>query len=201
MVRIGGLLAAPSRGSISTCSACSRRPPPHEDLQVVRRSPRATSRASRARPRVTPRSMTSAAITSTRSEPASIPIDGGVATPTSSATALGGQSRSDDLVSALDAIVWEADGDDYRMTFVSPRSMDIAGYPPRTGCTSRSSGRSTCIRTIATAPSRRPTPRSGRSTASASSTGSWSRAASTAGSRMSSASSARPTARVTASSA
>ena len=76
--------------------------------------------------------MTSAAITSTRSEPASIPIDGGVATPTSSATALGGQSRSDDLVSALDAIVWEADGDDYRMTFVSPRSMDIAGYPPRT---------------------------------------------------------------------
>ena len=30
----------------------------------------------------------------------------------------------------LDAIVWEADGDDYRMTFVSPRSLDIAGYAP-----------------------------------------------------------------------
>ena len=26
--------------------------------------------------------------------------------------------------------MWEADGDDYKMTFVSPRSMDIAGYPP-----------------------------------------------------------------------
>jgi diguanylate cyclase (GGDEF)-like protein/PAS domain S-box-containing protein len=41
-----------------------------------------------------------------------------------------GQSRFDDLVSSLDAIVWEADGDDYRMTFVSPRSLDITGYPP-----------------------------------------------------------------------
>jgi diguanylate cyclase (GGDEF)-like protein/PAS domain S-box-containing protein len=41
-----------------------------------------------------------------------------------------GQTRFDDLVGSLDAIVWEADGDDYRMTFVSPRSMDIAGYPP-----------------------------------------------------------------------
>jgi diguanylate cyclase (GGDEF)-like protein/PAS domain S-box-containing protein len=40
-----------------------------------------------------------------------------------------GQTRFDDLVSSLDAIVWEADGDDYRMTFVSPRSRDIAGYP------------------------------------------------------------------------
>ena len=40
------------------------------------------------------------------------------------------QSRFDDLVGSLDAIVWEADGDDYRMTFVSPRSLDIAGYPP-----------------------------------------------------------------------
>jgi diguanylate cyclase (GGDEF)-like protein/PAS domain S-box-containing protein len=39
-----------------------------------------------------------------------------------------GQTRFDDLVSSLDAIVWEADGDDYRMTFVSPRSRDIAGY-------------------------------------------------------------------------
>jgi diguanylate cyclase (GGDEF)-like protein/PAS domain S-box-containing protein len=39
-----------------------------------------------------------------------------------------GESRFDDLVSSLDAIVWEADGDDYRMTFVSPRSRDIAGY-------------------------------------------------------------------------
>jgi diguanylate cyclase (GGDEF)-like protein/PAS domain S-box-containing protein len=41
-----------------------------------------------------------------------------------------GQSRFDDLVGSLDAIVWEADGDDYRMTFVSPRSLDITGYPP-----------------------------------------------------------------------
>ncbi len=48
--------------------------------------------------------------------------------PTTGATALG-QRRFDDLVSSLDAIVWEADGDDYRMTYVSPRSMDIAGYP------------------------------------------------------------------------
>jgi diguanylate cyclase (GGDEF)-like protein/PAS domain S-box-containing protein len=40
-----------------------------------------------------------------------------------------GQTRFDDLVSSLDAIVWEADGDDYRMTFVSPRARDIAGYP------------------------------------------------------------------------
>jgi diguanylate cyclase (GGDEF)-like protein/PAS domain S-box-containing protein len=40
------------------------------------------------------------------------------------------QSRFDDLVGSLDAIVWEADGDDYKMTFVSPRSLDIAGYPP-----------------------------------------------------------------------
>jgi diguanylate cyclase (GGDEF)-like protein/PAS domain S-box-containing protein len=39
-----------------------------------------------------------------------------------------GQTRFDDLVNSLDAIVWEADGDDYRMTFVSPRSRDIAGY-------------------------------------------------------------------------
>jgi diguanylate cyclase (GGDEF)-like protein/PAS domain S-box-containing protein len=43
---------------------------------------------------------------------------------------LEGGSRFDDLVSSLDAIVWEADGDDYRMTFVSPRSMDITGYQP-----------------------------------------------------------------------
>lgn len=40
------------------------------------------------------------------------------------------QGRFDDLVSSLDAIVWEADGDDYKMTYVSPRSLDIAGYPP-----------------------------------------------------------------------
>ena len=40
------------------------------------------------------------------------------------------QGRFDDLVASLDAIVWEADGDDYRMTYVSPRSMDIAGYSP-----------------------------------------------------------------------
>ena len=40
------------------------------------------------------------------------------------------QSRFDDLVSSLDAIVWEADGDDYKMTYVSPRSKDVAGYAP-----------------------------------------------------------------------
>ncbi len=40
------------------------------------------------------------------------------------------QSRFDDLVGSLDAIVWEADGDDYKMTFVSPRALDIVGYPP-----------------------------------------------------------------------
>ena len=39
-------------------------------------------------------------------------------------------SRFDDLVGSLDAIVWEADGDDYRMTYVSPRCGEIAGYPP-----------------------------------------------------------------------
>jgi PAS domain S-box-containing protein len=38
------------------------------------------------------------------------------------------QGRFDDLVSSLDAIVWEADGDDYKMTYVSPRSKDVAGY-------------------------------------------------------------------------
>jgi diguanylate cyclase (GGDEF)-like protein/PAS domain S-box-containing protein len=43
---------------------------------------------------------------------------------------LAAQTRFDDLVGSLDAIVWEADGDDYRMTFVSPRSFDITGYPP-----------------------------------------------------------------------
>ena len=31
--------------------------------------------------------------------------------------------------------MWEADGDDYRMTFVSPRTLDIAGYPPETWLT------------------------------------------------------------------
>ena len=39
------------------------------------------------------------------------------------------QGRFYDLVASLDAIVWEADGDDYKMTYVSPRSVDIAGYP------------------------------------------------------------------------
>ena len=45
------------------------------------------------------------------------------------------QSRFDDMVGSLDAIVWEADGDDYKMTFVSPRSLDIAGYRPETWLT------------------------------------------------------------------
>jgi diguanylate cyclase (GGDEF)-like protein/PAS domain S-box-containing protein len=39
-------------------------------------------------------------------------------------------SRFDDLVGSLDAIVWEADGDDYRMTYVSPRCSEIVGYQP-----------------------------------------------------------------------
>lgn len=55
--------------------------------------------------------------------------------PTSTTHISLGQSRFDDLVGSLDAIVWEADGDDYRMTFVSPRSMDITGYPPETWLT------------------------------------------------------------------
>jgi diguanylate cyclase (GGDEF)-like protein/PAS domain S-box-containing protein len=38
------------------------------------------------------------------------------------------QDRFDDLVGSLNAIVWEADGDDYRMTFVSPRCLEITGY-------------------------------------------------------------------------
>jgi len=46
-----------------------------------------------------------------------------------------GGSRFDDLVGSLDAIVWEADGDDYRMTFVSPRALDITGYAPETWLT------------------------------------------------------------------
>jgi hypothetical protein len=53
----------------------------------------------------------------------------------------------DDLVSSLDAIVWEADGDDYKMTYVSPaveghrgvcagrmaHSAGILGGPPPPG--------------------------------------------------------------------
>ena len=40
------------------------------------------------------------------------------------------QTRFDDLVGLLNAIVWEADGDDYRMTFVSPMSEPLTGYTP-----------------------------------------------------------------------
>lgn len=50
--------------------------------------------------------------------------------PPAASTPLPSQSRFDDLVSSLDAIVWEADGDDYKMTYVSPRSRDVAGYAP-----------------------------------------------------------------------
>ncbi|HET7727125.1 MAG TPA: sensor domain-containing diguanylate cyclase [Candidatus Limnocylindrales bacterium] len=39
-------------------------------------------------------------------------------------------ARFDDLVRTLNAVVWEADGDDYRMTFVSPRCADLTGYSP-----------------------------------------------------------------------
>jgi diguanylate cyclase (GGDEF)-like protein/PAS domain S-box-containing protein len=42
----------------------------------------------------------------------------------------GAEARFDDLVGSLNAIVWEADGDDYHMTFVSPRSVEITGYSP-----------------------------------------------------------------------
>jgi diguanylate cyclase (GGDEF)-like protein/PAS domain S-box-containing protein len=58
-----------------------------------------------------------------------VPVEARPSVTASPAPAAVGQSRFDDLVSSLDAIVWEADGDDYRMTFVSPRSRDIAGYP------------------------------------------------------------------------
>jgi len=39
-------------------------------------------------------------------------------------------ARFDDLVRTLNAVVWEADGDDYQMTFVSPRSADLTGFSP-----------------------------------------------------------------------
>ena len=38
-------------------------------------------------------------------------------------------ARFHDLVGCLNAIVWEADADVYRMTFVSPRAIDLTGYP------------------------------------------------------------------------
>jgi PAS domain S-box-containing protein len=44
-----------------------------------------------------------------------------------------GASRSTSLggvLAALPAIVWEADGRDYFMTFVSPRARDLLGYEP-----------------------------------------------------------------------
>src|SRR5262245_19930234 len=47
---------------------------------------------------------------------------------TAPSIAIESQRRFDDLVSSLDAIVWEADGDDYRMTFLSPRAAEITGY-------------------------------------------------------------------------
>lgn len=39
-------------------------------------------------------------------------------------------SRFLDIVTLLPAIVWEADGDTYRMTYVSERCRDLLGYPP-----------------------------------------------------------------------
>jgi transcription elongation GreA/GreB family factor len=42
-------------------------------------------------------------------------------------------SRSTSLVgvlAALPAIVWEADGIDYAVTFVSPRARDLLGHDP-----------------------------------------------------------------------
>ena len=91
-------------------------------------APRVSSRAPRARSRSTSRSTAGGARAT--QHPASLRTE---VRPEPSASPSGptlGQSRFDDLVSSLDAIVWEADGDDYRMTYVSPRSMDIAGYSP-----------------------------------------------------------------------
>src|SRR6476469_2843759 len=41
-----------------------------------------------------------------------------------------GDRRFTDLVARLNAIVWEADGDEYLMTFVSDKSRDLLGYDP-----------------------------------------------------------------------
>ena len=40
------------------------------------------------------------------------------------------EERFLDLVRLIPAIVWEADGEDYRMTFVSERCRDLLGYEP-----------------------------------------------------------------------
>jgi diguanylate cyclase (GGDEF)-like protein/PAS domain S-box-containing protein len=80
-----------------------------------------TTRTPRPRKRVAARSMVGDSATAAPSPATQTPVP---SAPTLS------QSRFDDLVSSLDAIVWEADGDDYRMTYVSPRSKDVAGYAP-----------------------------------------------------------------------
>jgi diguanylate cyclase (GGDEF)-like protein/PAS domain S-box-containing protein len=82
---------------------------------------RPTARTPRARKRVAPRSMVSDSAIAAPASATQAPV---ATTPNLS------QGRFDDLVSSLDAIVWEADGDDYKMTYVSPRSKDIAGYAP-----------------------------------------------------------------------
>lgn len=90
-------------------------------VRSTRGSPRTVSRASRAPSQAATQSLVGPP-GSSESQPPDHPIR-----PAGSNL---GESRFDDLVGSLDAIVWEADGDDYRMTFVSPRSLDIAGYPP-----------------------------------------------------------------------
>ena len=39
-------------------------------------------------------------------------------------------TTASELVAALPGIVWEADGTDYRMTYVSPRAHDLVGHDP-----------------------------------------------------------------------
>ena len=97
------------------------------------KSTRSVSRASRVPARATIRSMAGPPGISVSKPPRHPTPQGGEARAEGSAAPAHptvGQSRFDDLVGSLDAIVWEADGDDYRMTFVSPRSQGITGYPP-----------------------------------------------------------------------
>ena len=49
---------------------------------------------------------------------------------TPGAASAAAEERFVDLVGRLNAIVWEADGEQYRMTFVSDRCRDLLGYEP-----------------------------------------------------------------------
>jgi diguanylate cyclase (GGDEF)-like protein/PAS domain S-box-containing protein len=64
-------------------------------------------------------------------------MDAGVRAPdrpstgaTATAPAVATERRYLDLIRLIPAIVWEADGEDYRMTFVSDRCRDLLGYEP-----------------------------------------------------------------------